>query len=79
MHDLEMGESFETQLLRSDHELPCPSCSYPVWVRLSEIVVQTTVLCPCCRVKIKLIDGNASAATIGRRIELMVSEILSDL
>lgn len=50
------------RLLRCDLEIACGNCSYPVWVQWSEAVVQTTVRCPCCRVRIQLVDQHGTMA-----------------
>jgi transcription elongation factor Elf1 len=69
-------ESIQTQLLRSDFEFECPRCGYINWARMSEVVVQTTVRCPCCRISIRLIDERASGANAGNVIEAMVEDAL---
>jgi hypothetical protein len=43
---------------------------------MSEVVVQTTVRCPCCRISIRLIDERASGANAGNVIEAMVEDAL---
>lgn len=67
-----VAESMQTQLLRQDAEVDCPSCTYPLWIRLSEVVVQTAVRCPCCRVRIHLVDDRGSAAGMGAEIDSMI-------
>jgi hypothetical protein len=69
-------ESFETQILHSSQEASCPRCGYPNWVRMSEIVVGTTILCPCCRVRIRLVNDRGSATTAARQIEATIREAL---
>lgn len=71
-----MGESIGTQILHTDLEVPCPRCEYPVWVRGAEVVAQTTVLCPCCRTRIQLVDDNGSAQNAGDVIERQITETL---
>jgi hypothetical protein len=71
-----MGESLATQLLRSDVEVACPNCGYPVWVWYAEVVVQTAVLCPCCRIRIWLHDAGRSAQNLGDVIEQQINQAL---
>ncbi len=75
----EMTGSLATQLMHSDFDVPCPACSYPVWIRWSEAVVQTAVLCPCCRIRIWLIDTNGGMQTVGDVIERQFDEALKGL
>lgn len=74
-----MPESIEFQILRSTLTVACPSCGYEVWLRYSEIVAQVMVRCPCCRVRIKLLDEYGSAAVAGREIEQEITGILKNI
>jgi hypothetical protein len=74
-----MGESLATQLLHSDLEVNCPGCEYPVWITYAEMVVQTAVLCPCCRVRIWLRDVDGSVQNIGDVIEQQLNRALKGL
>jgi hypothetical protein len=62
-----------------DFDVDCPACGYPVWVRRSELAVQATVLCPCCRCRIRLVNPDGSAQTIDRQIDRMVENIENEL
>jgi phage FluMu protein Com len=73
-----MSESIEGQILRSTQTIACRSCGYDVWIRYSEIVTQVVVRCPCCRVRINLIDDRGSAATAGRQIEQAIEDMFKD-
>ncbi len=73
-----MPESIEGQILRSTHTFPCPECGYDVWVQYSEIVTQLAVRCPCCRVRIQLVDESGSAATAGRQVDQAIEDMFKD-
>jgi hypothetical protein len=60
-------------------EIDCPECEYPIWVLWSEIVAQTAVRCPCCRVRIRLIDSTGSAQNLEADIERHINETLKGL
>jgi hypothetical protein len=66
-------------MLRADIEVDCPRCRYPVWVLVAEVVVETTVRCPCCRVRIQLRDDRASFATAGDIVEQHIEDMLREL
>jgi hypothetical protein len=53
-------ESLSGEIIRHPIEVPCPSCSYPVWVVWAEIAAGVSVICPCCRVQIRLVDQTGS-------------------
>jgi Zn finger protein HypA/HybF involved in hydrogenase expression len=69
-------DDLTTQLLHGDLEVECPKCTYPIWVKYSEIVVEVAVLCPCCRVTIALVDTRASMALAGVEIEREIDSVL---
>jgi hypothetical protein len=60
-----MGEFLATQFLSTDLKTACPSCRYLMWVRYSEVVAQTAVICPCCCTQIWLVDEAGSAQNAG--------------
>lgn len=62
-----------------DIEADCPACGYPMWVRRYEIVAQISVLCPCCRTTIRLVDADGSVQDIDRRIERQIEQMLDDV
>lgn len=74
-----MSETIESQVLRLDVDVECPRCGYPFWVRMSEVVVQLVVLCPCCHCRVHLVDDRGSAATAGAALACEVDSLLSDL
>jgi hypothetical protein len=56
-------------------EVPCPRCGYPVWVVLAEVAAGITVICPCCRVQIRLVDATGSVQVANAQVQ----EALDDL
>ncbi|MET9252018.1 hypothetical protein [Nonomuraea sp. NPDC003709] len=74
-----MGESLATQFLKADLEIPCTQCSYPMWIRYSEVVAQATVTCPCCFVQVRLIDDTGSAQNAGEVVEQQIAQALKDI
>jgi hypothetical protein len=62
-----------------DFDVACPECRYPVWIRCSEVAAQVTVLCPYCRVRIRLVNPDGSAATVERQIEREVERVEEEI
>jgi hypothetical protein len=62
-------------LTRHALEVPCPACEYPVWVIWAEIVAGSTVICPCCRVRVRLVDDTGSAQVAAAEIKAAVQAI----
>ncbi|OUC93013.1 hypothetical protein [Streptomyces swartbergensis] len=73
------GESITTQLLNADLETACPSCGYLMWVRYSEVVAQTAVICPCCFTQIWLVDETGSAQNAGDAIQQQITQAMKGL
>jgi hypothetical protein len=48
-------------------------------VRWSEIVVQATVLCPCCRIRLGLIDDRGGMQNAGNDVERQITDALKGL
>ena len=40
--------------------MACPSCAYAIDVELLSVRLQERVFCPCCKIRIQLIDNEAS-------------------
>ena len=40
--------------------VPCPSCGYEVDIELLSVRLQERVFCPCCKIRIQLIDHDAT-------------------
>lgn len=74
-----MAESLETQLLHADFEVGCPRCDYPLWVTGAEIIAQAAVTCPCCRVRVRLVDAGGTFQNVGRDVERRFEETLKGL
>ncbi|MGW0577502.1 hypothetical protein ACWD25_16310 [Streptomyces sp. NPDC002920] len=74
-----MAESLATRLLRADLEVACPACTYPMWIRYSEVVAQSTVICPCCYARIRLVDEAGGAQNAGDAIEQQIARSLKGL
>ncbi len=56
-------------------DVPCPRCGYPVWVVLAEVVAGITIICPCCRAGIRLVDETGSVQVANAQVR----EALDDL
>jgi DNA-directed RNA polymerase subunit RPC12/RpoP len=67
------------QILHSDLEIDCPDCGYPIWVLWSEIVAQTTIRCPCCRVRIRLVDRDGDAQNLGANLDRQINDLLKGM
>jgi hypothetical protein len=64
-----VAESLDTQVLRADFEVECPGCEYPLWVTGAEVIAQAAVTCPCCRVRVRLVDAGGTLQNVGRDVE----------
>lgn len=58
-----------------DLDVGCPRCGHPFWVRTVEVVVGNTVVCPCCRVKVHLVDADGSVHNAGEEIQQATKEL----
>ncbi len=74
-----MGESLATQFLRTDLEISCTQCGYPIWIRYSEVVAQANVTCPCCFIQLRLVDDTGSAQNAGKVIDREIARALKGL
>lgn len=72
-------DGLSTQILRADIDVECPACKFLFWVRMSEIVTQVDVLCPCCRSRIRLIDDGGGASTLGPRLDSIITKSVRGL
>jgi hypothetical protein len=68
-------DSSGLDLMGHPMDVPCPRCAYPVWVVLAEVVAGITVICPCCRVQIRLVDETGSVQVVNAQVQ----EALDDL
>jgi hypothetical protein len=48
------------ELLQQLIEIQCPECEYEFEIQMLDIRVQAYKLCPCCRVRIHLVDAGGS-------------------
>ncbi|SDF30002.1 hypothetical protein SAMN05660662_1782 [Blastococcus aurantiacus] len=71
--------NFRLELLDSDIEVPCPSCEYPVWVRLVEVVARCAVLCPSCRCRIWLTDADGSVQNAASEVQDAMNALMREL
>lgn len=61
--------SLGLNLLRQPVDVPCPRCEYPVWGVWAEVAAQIRVICPCCRVGIRLVDETGSVQVSAIQIQ----------
>ena len=55
--------------------MPCPSCGYGVDVELLSVRLEERVYCPCCKIRIQLIDDDATVFGAQDRIEAAVEDL----
>lgn len=48
--------------------LPCPRCQYEFDIELQSVRLEERVICPCCKVNIKLSDSSASGYGANKEI-----------
>ena len=70
--------SFSREFMSHTLDLPCPVCGYLVWVIMAEIVSGSMVICPCCRVGIRLVDQTGSVQVAAAQMQAAV-EALGDV
>jgi hypothetical protein len=68
--------SLGTQMQNSSLDVPCPRCTYPIWVLWVEIEAGATVTCPACRCQVQLVDEEAKLRTLPREIERAIETAL---
>jgi hypothetical protein len=73
-----MDGSLSSQLLHSEMDLSCPTCSYPVWTRMSEVTAGVPVICPCCRTRITFVDSDGEMQNLGHTLESKVEQALKE-
>jgi hypothetical protein len=71
-----VDEDLTGQLVNMSVEVPCPRCSYRIWAMLAEVIARSFVLCPCCRIGVRLVDSAGSAQNFGSAIEDKVRNVL---
>ena len=60
-------------------DVPCPRCGYPVWVVLAEVAAGITVICPCCRVQIRLVDETGSVQVANAQVQEAFDDLAKTL
>lgn len=53
---------------------PCPNCGYEFEFTLLQVRLQETIICPCCKRNIRLVDEGASTEIGRRQIDEAISE-----
>ncbi|MFI6132738.1 hypothetical protein [Micromonospora sp. NPDC051141] len=71
-----MTGSLVAQFLHVHQEIGCPTCTYPIWVRFSEIIARVPVICPCCRTRVFFIDQDGDLQNLGRVLESKLQQAL---
>ncbi len=74
-----MPDSLATQMLNKDLDVPCPECDYPIWACVVEVVVGTTVTCPACRCRVRLVDADGSVQNMGDKVANAMADMVQDL
>lgn len=60
-------------------DVPCPVCQYPVWVILAEVAAGITVVCPCCRGTIRLVDSTGSVQAAPAIVQHALEDLAGQL
>ena len=55
--------------------IPCPSCGYAVDVELLSVRLQERVFCSCCKIRIQLIDDDATVFVVQEKIDAGFEEL----
>ena len=55
--------------------IPCPSCGYAVDVELLSVRLQERVFCSCCKIRIQLIDDDATVFVAQEKIDAGFEEL----
>lgn len=69
----------QSQLMESDVDLCCPTCGCALWVLWAEIVAQTSVRCPVCRISVRLLDSEGTIHNAGAEIDAMIRKATEGL
>jgi len=70
--------SLSREFMTHTLDVPCPVCGYLVWVIMAEIVSGSMVICPCCRVGIRLVDQTGSIQVAAAQMQAAI-EALGDV
>ena len=55
-----VATTLSAEILESWIEIPCPRCGYELEVQFMDVATQVRRWCPCCRVRIALVDEGGS-------------------
>ena len=55
--------------------VPCPSCDYEVDIELMSVRLQERVFCPCCKIRIQVIDHDATVFRSQEKIEVAFEDL----
>ena len=68
-------ESLSHEMTRQPIDIFCPSCGYSVWVVWAEVAAGVSVMCPCCHVRIRLVDESGSVQTAPERVQAALQSL----
>ena len=57
----------------------CPACDYGVDVKLQSVRMEETIICPCCKRDIRLVDEGSSLHIANAEIESTLNEFKREL
>ncbi len=72
-------ESLSRFVMGNAIDVPCPHCQYPIWVVWAEVAARVSVICPCCRVTIRLVDETGSVQTAPEQMQAALDGLESAL
>lgn len=58
---------------------PCPRCGYELEVTFLQARLEETVICPCCKVNVRLVDQDAGLEVATREIGDALSQLRNTL
>jgi hypothetical protein len=67
--------SLSREFMSHTLDVPCPGCGYLVWVVMAEIVSGSMLICPCCRVGIRLVDETGSVQVAATAMQEAVDSL----
>lgn len=68
-----------TEILNSLIPFACPNCNYELEIQLLDARVQAYRYCPCCRVRIRLIDSDGSMYGQLEAVDLAMHKFVEEL
>lgn len=67
------------EILQNLVSFPCPDCGYEVEIQLLDARVQAYRYCPCCRVRIHLVDVDGSLFGALEDVDLTMDQLAKAL